>query len=215
MRSISETLREPKAIPCSSRSWSSPHNHWESCFGPLKGALDGGIDIPHSEKRFAGYSKDGKQLDVEVYRKYIYSGHVASYMRVVNGRCKATYWLLVLEPIEGGVFHFSYKRWPPRVTLGRLLPHARGLGFMPRRGGFPSGAKKEWGLTPKANVRVLHTAELDVTAESQRHGNFDVNNLSVETKCSDSETIESNFLGKWASLRLTLIEENQATIELG
>nr|GEV36695.1 retrovirus-related Pol polyprotein from transposon TNT 1-94 [Tanacetum cinerariifolium] len=49
------------------------------------------------------------------------------------------------------------------VTLGRLLPHARGLGFKPRRGGFPSGAKKEWGLSPKAKVRVLHTAQLDVT----------------------------------------------------
>nr|GEW41988.1 putative retrotransposon Ty1-copia subclass protein [Tanacetum cinerariifolium] len=57
-------------------------------------------------------------------------------------------------------------RWPPRVTLGRLLPHARGLGFKPRRGGFPSGAKKEWGLSLKAKVRVLHTAQLDVTDES-------------------------------------------------
>nr|GEW35259.1 hypothetical protein [Tanacetum cinerariifolium] len=53
--------------------------------------------------------------------------------------------------------------WPPRVTLGRLLPHAKGLRFKPRRGGFPSGAKKEWGLSPKAKVRVLHTAQLDVT----------------------------------------------------
>nr|GEY71977.1 hypothetical protein [Tanacetum cinerariifolium] len=53
--------------------------------------------------------------------------------------------------------------WPLRVTLGRLLPHARGLGFKPRREGFPSGAKKEWGLSPKAKVRVLHTAQLDVT----------------------------------------------------
>nr|GEX10711.1 probable plastid-lipid-associated protein 10, chloroplastic isoform X2 [Tanacetum cinerariifolium] len=38
-----------------------------------------------------------------------------------------------------------------------------GLGFKPRRGGFPSGAKKEWGLSPKAKVRVMHTAQLDVT----------------------------------------------------
>nr|GEV03112.1 RNA-directed DNA polymerase, eukaryota [Tanacetum cinerariifolium] len=37
------------------------------------------------------------------------------------------------------------------------------LGFKPCRGGFPSGAKKEWGLSPKAKVRVLHTAHLDVT----------------------------------------------------
>nr|GEV00289.1 hypothetical protein [Tanacetum cinerariifolium] len=56
-------------------------------------------------------------------------------------------------------------RWPPRVTLGRLLPHAKGLGFKPRRGGFPSGAKKEWGLSLKAKVRVLHTTQLDVTVQ--------------------------------------------------
>nr|GEV17239.1 hypothetical protein [Tanacetum cinerariifolium] len=53
--------------------------------------------------------------------------------------------------------------WPPRITLGRLLPHARGLVFKPRHGGFPSGAKKEWDLSPKAKIRVLHTAQLDVT----------------------------------------------------
>ncbi|XP_059655387.1 large ribosomal subunit protein uL18 [Cornus florida] len=49
-------------------------------FGALKGALDGGLDIPHSDKRFAGFSKDSKQLDAEVHRKYVYGGHVAAYM---------------------------------------------------------------------------------------------------------------------------------------
>jgi large subunit ribosomal protein L5e len=52
-------------------------------FGALKGALDGGLDIPHSEKRFAGYGKDNKQLDAEVHRKYVYGGHVAAYMRTL------------------------------------------------------------------------------------------------------------------------------------
>lgn len=52
-------------------------------FGVLKGALDGGIDIPHSEKRFAGFSKDSKQLDPEVHRKYIFGGHVAAYMKTL------------------------------------------------------------------------------------------------------------------------------------
>ncbi|OMO62712.1 Ribosomal protein L18/L5 [Corchorus capsularis] len=52
-------------------------------FGVLKGALDGGLDIPHSDKRFAGFSKDSKQLDPEVHRKYIYGGHVAAYMRTL------------------------------------------------------------------------------------------------------------------------------------
>lgn len=52
-------------------------------FGALKGALDGGLDIPHSDKRFAGFSKDNKQLDAEVHRKYIYGGHIADYMRTL------------------------------------------------------------------------------------------------------------------------------------
>ncbi|KAF6176980.1 hypothetical protein GIB67_027780 [Kingdonia uniflora] len=52
-------------------------------FGALKGALDGGIDIPHSDKRFAGFKKDEKQLDAEVHRKYIFGGHVAAYMNTL------------------------------------------------------------------------------------------------------------------------------------
>ncbi|XP_010547178.1 PREDICTED: 60S ribosomal protein L5-2-like [Tarenaya hassleriana] len=53
-------------------------------FGALKGALDGGLDIPHSDKRFAGFNKESKQLDPEVHRKYIYGGHIADYMRLLN-----------------------------------------------------------------------------------------------------------------------------------
>jgi len=49
-------------------------------FGALKGALDGGLDVPHSEKRFAGYSKEDKSLDAEMHEKYILGGHVAEYM---------------------------------------------------------------------------------------------------------------------------------------
>ncbi|KAH7432392.1 hypothetical protein KP509_07G020600 [Ceratopteris richardii] len=49
-------------------------------FGALKGALDGGLDIPHSEKRFAGFSKEEKSLNADIHRKYIFGGHVADYM---------------------------------------------------------------------------------------------------------------------------------------
>lgn len=48
----------------------------------LQGALDGGLDIPHSDKRFAGFKKDEKQLDTEIHRNYIYEDHVADYMKV-------------------------------------------------------------------------------------------------------------------------------------
>lgn len=46
-------------------------------FAALKGALDGGLDVPHSEKRFVGYNKEEKSLDSEVLRKYIMGGHVS------------------------------------------------------------------------------------------------------------------------------------------
>ncbi|CAL0307965.1 unnamed protein product [Lupinus luteus] len=52
-------------------------------FGALKGALDGGLDIPHSDKRFAGYDKEKKELDPEVHRKYIFGGHVANYIKTL------------------------------------------------------------------------------------------------------------------------------------
>jgi len=49
-------------------------------FGAMKGASDGGLFIPHSEKRFPGYDAESKALDAEVFKKYIYGGHVAEYM---------------------------------------------------------------------------------------------------------------------------------------
>ncbi len=49
-------------------------------FGAMKGASDGGIFIPHSDKRFPGYDPESKELDAEVLKKYIYGGHVAEYM---------------------------------------------------------------------------------------------------------------------------------------
>ncbi|WP_248792645.1 hypothetical protein, partial [Escherichia coli] len=36
-----------------------------------------------SDKRFAGFKKEEKQLDAEVHRKYVYGGHVAAYMRTL------------------------------------------------------------------------------------------------------------------------------------
>jgi len=52
-------------------------------FGAMKGALDGGIVIPHSERRFVGYDAEEKSVDEEVLRKYIFGGHVAEYMKTL------------------------------------------------------------------------------------------------------------------------------------
>jgi len=52
-------------------------------FGAMKGASDGGLHIPHSEKRFPGYDIESKELDAETLRKYIFAGHVAEYMETL------------------------------------------------------------------------------------------------------------------------------------
>merc|ERR1712198_827085 len=38
-------------------------------FGALKGAVDGGIDIPHSNKRFPGFDAESKEYNAEVHKK--------------------------------------------------------------------------------------------------------------------------------------------------
>jgi large subunit ribosomal protein L5e len=50
-------------------------------FGAMKGASDGGLDVPHSEKRFPGYTRDTKDFDAEVHKARIMGEHVADYMR--------------------------------------------------------------------------------------------------------------------------------------
>merc|ERR1719333_1052968 len=50
-------------------------------FSAMKGAFDGGLEIPHSEKKFYGYDADEKSYDAEANRERILGGHVAEYMR--------------------------------------------------------------------------------------------------------------------------------------
>jgi large subunit ribosomal protein L5e len=49
-------------------------------FAALKGATDGGMDIPHNQKRFAGYDRDDKEFDPEQMKDRILGQHVVDYM---------------------------------------------------------------------------------------------------------------------------------------
>jgi len=52
-------------------------------FGAMKGASDGGLYIPHNQKRFPGFTKDadsGDQYDAAVHRERIFGVHVDNYM---------------------------------------------------------------------------------------------------------------------------------------
>merc|ERR1712080_537089 len=49
-------------------------------FSAMKGAFDGGLEIPHSEKKFYGYDEEEKAYDAEANRSRILGGHVSTYM---------------------------------------------------------------------------------------------------------------------------------------
>lgn len=53
-------------------------------FGALKGAADGGLDIPHNYKKFPGYDADEKQYDADVHKEQIFGEPVAEYMRFLE-----------------------------------------------------------------------------------------------------------------------------------
>ncbi|XP_063392829.1 large ribosomal subunit protein uL18 [Cydia fagiglandana] len=50
-------------------------------FGAMKGAVDGGLNVPHSVKRFPGYDAEAKKFNADVHRSHIFGLHVADYMR--------------------------------------------------------------------------------------------------------------------------------------
>merc|ERR1711994_1181256 len=49
-------------------------------FGAMKGAADGGLNIPHSDKRFPGYDEEADKLEADVHRGHIFGSHVSNYM---------------------------------------------------------------------------------------------------------------------------------------
>ena len=53
-------------------------------FAAMKGAVDGGLDIPHGVKRFPGYDAEGDNFDAGVLRDHIMGKHVGDYMRLLQ-----------------------------------------------------------------------------------------------------------------------------------
>jgi large subunit ribosomal protein L5e len=74
-------------------------------FGALKGACDGGLDIPHTDRRFPGTedSAQGFVNDAEVHKKYIFGGHVQEYMESLMDDDEEAYQKQFSQYIKHGV----------------------------------------------------------------------------------------------------------------
>lgn len=72
-------------------------------FGAMKGASDGGLYVPHNEKRFPGYDQETKELDADTLRKYIFGGHVAEYMETLADDDEERYKSQFVKYIENDI----------------------------------------------------------------------------------------------------------------
>lgn len=72
-------------------------------FAALKGACDGGLDIPHNHKRFPGYSRDTKSYEADVHKDRIMGEHVADYMREMQEDDEDNYKKHFSQYIEAGI----------------------------------------------------------------------------------------------------------------
>jgi len=72
-------------------------------FAALKGACDGGLEVPHSASRFVGYSKEEKALKADVLRKHIFGGHVGDYMKILREQNSSKYQKHFADYVKAGI----------------------------------------------------------------------------------------------------------------
>jgi len=72
-------------------------------FGALKGAVDGGLDIPHSTRRFPGYDTEGDNFDAETHAKYIFGGNIAEYMNKLKDEDEDAYAKQFSQYVKHGI----------------------------------------------------------------------------------------------------------------
>jgi len=127
-------------------------------FGALKGATDGGIDIPHNDHRFPGSKREGTEwtTSAETHRKYIYGAHVSDYMKSLQTDDEETYNRQFKRYIDAGQtadkFEAVYTKAHAAIRAEPLKKRAdTELGYFKTRGKQnPKPAKGADGKVPAA-----------------------------------------------------------------
>ncbi|KAK6057591.1 hypothetical protein COOONC_04892 [Cooperia oncophora] len=85
----------------------------------MKGVVDGGIDVPHSENRFFGYDAETKKYDAAAHRDRIFGKHVADYMKMLKEEdpdaYKRQFSQYIAEGIEPDDLEEIYKKAHERI----------------------------------------------------------------------------------------------------
>ncbi|KAI5190015.1 large subunit ribosomal protein L5e [Nematocida minor] len=93
----------PKAFRCYLDLGLARATKGAKVFSAMKGACDGGLYIPHSPSKFAGFSTEDKELDAEALKERIFGGHVANYMRELEESDNEAYQARFADYIKNGI----------------------------------------------------------------------------------------------------------------
>lgn len=72
-------------------------------FACVKGAVDGGLFVPHKPTRFVGYNSEEKKVNWDVLKKHITGQHVADYMKQLQSEDKEHYDKQFSRYIKAGI----------------------------------------------------------------------------------------------------------------
>jgi large subunit ribosomal protein L5e len=126
-------------------------------FGALKGACDGGLNIPHNERRFPGATKSGKDIesDPEVVKKYIFGGHVKEYMEALQEddeeAFKKQFSRYIAEGIAADDLEGIYQSAHEGIRADPFKARAKTeFGRFKSRDSKPEPVKKKWNMRKKS-----------------------------------------------------------------
>jgi len=72
-------------------------------FAVVKGAIDGGLNIPHKPTRFVGYNKEEKKVNYDTLKKHVTGTHIATYMKTLQTDNKEHYEKQFSQYIKAGI----------------------------------------------------------------------------------------------------------------
>jgi len=141
-------------------------------FGALKGACDGGLDIPHNDRRFPG-SSIGKDYDAdaETVKSYIFGGNIQQYMEALIDDDEDMYKKQFARYIAAGVGPDDLEDMYDECHKGiRADPFKkRGdseLGrFQTRDGAKSVPVKKQWNMTKLSVKQRMGRVKQKLTAK--------------------------------------------------
>jgi len=156
---VEDAANGPGAFRCHLDTGLARTSTGAKIFGAMKGAVDGGLEIPHSEKRFPGYDREAKEFNAEVLRDYIFGKHVANYMEELQQDDKDAFSRQFSKYIEAklgaGDLEDLYKKVHANIRESPVKPEsakkkvtkkrwtAKKLTYEQRKGKIAK-AKEEW-----------------------------------------------------------------------